>query len=286
MRILPVLLLLTAPLVADASKTSHQEEWLSSLDKALQAAEATDQLLLVDLFAEWCVWCKRLDDEVYSTKEFRDFAEDMTLLRVDTEDGAEGTELQQRYGVISLPTTLVLNSKLVKVGEIAGFAQAAAYVERIEQVIEAYRELEKGFEHYSRSTDPKVLTTLASEFHQRGDGERSAQIYLQMLSLDSLTSEEENWVRFQLSDSLRISKEFDLAAEHLANARRQAKASEEKELLERIDLLAGEIALDRGDCTQARIAFEAFLGKHPASDLRQYARQALLDLDSANTRCS
>jgi thiol-disulfide isomerase/thioredoxin len=285
MKILRALAFLVV-LAPGAAGATLPDGWLTSLDEAIHEAKAKDRLILVDLFAEWCGWCKRLESEVYSTLEFQQFAQDLVLLQVDTEDGDEGTRLQDRYGVISLPTTLILDKNLVKVGEIEGFAPAISYIRKIEHRIASYRELEEGFERFSQSSDPAVLTTLASEFHQRGDGHRASTIYRQFLSLDSITSEQEIWIRYQLSDALRLAQEFDHATSELVTARKQAKVSGNKELLERIDLLDADIALDRGDCRQAREAFQAFLGRHPVSDLRKHAKRAIASIDAEKALCT
>lgn len=282
LRILSLLLLLSA----DSITATLPDGWLTSLDEAIQQAQAKDQLILVDLYADWCGWCKRLEQEVYSTSEFQEFAENLVLLQVDTEDGGEGTRLQERYDVMSLPTTLILDKNLVKVGEVAGFAPAVSYVRKLEHRIASFHELEAGFEKFSKSTDPRVLTTLASEFHQRGDGRRAAVVYRQLLSLDSIGAEEEIWARYQLSDALRLAQDYDDASGELAEARTQASSIEDMELIERIDLLDADIALSRGDCDAARMAFQVFLGKHPASTLRRYAKRALASIDAENTKCT
>ncbi len=282
LRILSLFLLLSA----DSVRATLPAGWLTSLDEAIQEAQAKDRLILVDLYADWCGWCKRLEQEVYSTAEFQDFAKDLVLLQVDTEDGGEGTQLQERYGVISLPTTLILDKDLVKVGEVAGFAPAVSYIRKIEHRIASFDELVAGYEKYSRSTDPRVLTTLASEFHQRGDGRRAASMYRQLLSLESIGTEEEMRTRYQLSDALRLSQEYDKASSELARARSQAKSVEDKKLIERIDLLAADIALSRGDCDSARTAYQVFLGKHPTSNLRRLAKRALATIDAENAQCT
>ena len=271
---------------AGPGRANLPDGWLGSLEEAKQAAESEDRLILVDLYADWCGWCKRLEQEVYSTDEFREYSANLVLLQVDTEDGGEGSRLKQQYGVYSLPTTLILDSDLVQVGKVEGFAPVVSYIRKIEHRIASFRELQEGYERFSKSSDPRALSTLASEFHQRLDGIRAADLYRQLLSLEVLQPEEANWTRYQLSDALRISHQFDAAQVELERARTEALSISQDSLVPRLDLLAADIALDRGDCEQARQEFQAFLGSHPTGELRRHARQALAAINGNSALCT
>lgn len=271
---------------ATAIEGSLPGEWTSSLDRAIERSEAEDRLILVDLYADWCGWCKRLEEEVYSTQEFREFARDLILLRVDTEDRGEGAELKARYGVYSLPTTLILNHRLVEVGKVEGFAPAVSYIRKIEHRIASFRQLEEGYARFSGSTDPRALSTLAVEFHQRLDGPRAAELYRRMLALDSLPAENQTLTRYRLSDALRIALDFDAAERELEIARAAAQSSRDPLLLDRIELLAGDIALDRGDCERAREAFESLLGRGSSDEFKRQARRGLATIQAQEEQCS
>ena len=279
-------LVLLLAVVASPILAEPPQGWLTQLDDAIESAKANNQLILVDLYAEWCGWCKRLEREVYSTDEFKSFAKDLVLLHVDTEDGGEGARLKERYNVISLPTTLILDHNMIKVGEVQGFATSVSYIRKIEHRIASYRELEQGFERFSDSTDPRALTTLASEFHQRGDGARAAALYRQLLTVENLGIQETTWARYQLADALRLARDFDLAEAELGRARSLADSEGDQGMIERIELLSADIAMDRGDCERAKLAYQTFLGRHPVSSLRRYAERSLVTIDSDTGQCT
>lgn len=266
--------------------TAEARPWLDSLDDALRSARERDQLILVDLYADWCGWCKRLEQDVFSTQTFQDYASNFVLLRVDTEDGAEGTRLQEQYEAYSLPTMLVLDHRKVKIGQIAGYAPVDGFIDHIEQEIAVYRELESGYAQFGDSKDLRALAVLAEEFHNRGDGRRASHLYRRMLSLGELTSSGETMTRIQLVDALRVAGRFDDAVSELAAAKSEAVRGGEAALLERLDLLSAQIAMDRGDCLQARRALETFLEKHPNSGWKRYARQTLASLMREGEQCT
>lgn len=265
---------------------AESRQWLTSEDEAIAQARKMDRPILVDLYADWCGWCKRLEEDVFSTPAFQSFAEDFVLLRVDTEDGGEGSRLQERYDALSLPTTLVLDYQGVMIAEVKGYAPAAQYVATIQQEIKGFDELIRGFERFGQSDDPRVLGLLADEFHQRNDGSRAADIYRRIMATDQLTPETAIRIQYQLTDALRLAGRYGEAFEELGKVRREAIRATDGALVQRLDLLAAQISLDGGDCDKARSALEGFLGDYPTSDLVKVARRTLRTIDSEGYQCT
>ncbi len=261
-------------------------EWLTSVDEAFGQARDRDQRILVDLYADWCGWCKELEKNVFSTQIFQDFARDFVLLRVDTEDGGEGSRLQELYDAYSLPTTLVLDPNSVRVAEVKGYAPAAQYVGIVQREIGAFDELVRGFEQFGQSDDLRVLGILADEFHQRHDGDRAAELYRRMLATEQMAPDKSARIHYQLTDALRLAGQYEDAFRQLEMTRRAAANVEDQRLIERLELMAAQISLDSGDCDRARSDLEEFLGSYPSSELAGVARRNLRTLDSRGYRCS
>jgi thiol-disulfide isomerase/thioredoxin len=265
---------------------AEPRQWLTSEDEAIAQARKMDRPILVDLYAEWCGWCKRLEEDVFSTPAFQSFAEDFVLLRVDTEDGGEGSRLQERYDAFSLPTTLVLDYQGVMIAEVKGYAPAAQYVATIQQEIKGFDELIRGYERFGQSDDPRVLGLLADEFHQRNDGSRAAEIYRRIMATGQLAPETAMRIRYQLTDALRLAGHYGEAFEELGKVRREAVHATDGALVQRLDLLAAQISLDGGDCDKARSTLQGFLGDYPTSDLVQVARRTLRTIESEGYQCT
>ena len=225
------------------------------------------------LWADWCTWCKELDERVFSTAEFQDYAERYVLLRVDTEDGGEGARLKQRFEIDSLPTTLIVTGDLVKVGELKGFLPTTQFIQSLELERAMFHLLIKAFEDDNNS-DPEAIKMLADDFHSRHDGARAAALYRQLID-DSTVGSESAWNRYLLADSLRMRGAYDEAA----IVRRQASAAaaelDDQALLEIADLLDYQIARDNGRCAEAESALLGFLSNHPQGSYQSEARKAL-----------
>ena len=101
--------------------------WYKKVAEAQAEAKKKNTLIFVDLFAQWCTWCHKAEQEVFPSEKFQQATDDMVLLRLDTEDRGEGTLFAQNFQISSLPTFLILNGDLELAGMIRGYAPAAEF---------------------------------------------------------------------------------------------------------------------------------------------------------------
>jgi protein disulfide-isomerase len=113
---------------APAVAARKDENWTESWDKASAAARKANKPILADFTgSDWCGWCKKLDAEVFATKEFRDWAKDnVILLKLDfprnsPQDPAIKTQnegLAEKYKITGYPTILFLDDDGKKSGKL------------------------------------------------------------------------------------------------------------------------------------------------------------------------
>jgi thiol-disulfide isomerase/thioredoxin len=111
----------TDPTVAikGADKTSADLAWSTSYRSALaQARKEQRNVFLFFTGSDWCGWCKRLEAEILSTKEFGDYAkEKLILVKLDYPKHTEQSEdlrnqnsaLATQYNITRFPTVIILN---------------------------------------------------------------------------------------------------------------------------------------------------------------------------------
>ena len=119
--------------------------WLSDFQKAQAEAKASHKLLLLDFTgSDWCIWCKKLDAEVFAQPAFQSYAKDhLVLMTVDfprrsplaPEVKKQNEELAQKYGIQGFPTIVVLNGEGKQVGEL-GYQPggASAFVKELQKL--------------------------------------------------------------------------------------------------------------------------------------------------------
>ena len=122
------------------------QQWLESYDQALSLAKAEQRPILIDFTgSDWCGWCIRLDEEVFSKSQFRDWAkENVVLLKLDfpqtqpqsMELVEQNQGLAQRYGIQGFPTILFINESGQVLGN-CGYLQGGpgGWIEDAEQKI-------------------------------------------------------------------------------------------------------------------------------------------------------
>ena len=128
------------------SAATAGESWMTDFKAAKIKAKAENKNLLLDFTgSDWCGWCIKLDEEVFSEPAFKDYAKDhLVLVELDFPRGkqqsaelkAQNEGLAQQYGVRGFPSILILSAdgELIKqTGYQAGGAEA--YVEHIKSII-------------------------------------------------------------------------------------------------------------------------------------------------------
>ena len=111
--------------------------WLSDFKKAREEAKASHKQLLLNFTgSDWCIWCIKLQAEVFAQPEFQEYAkEHLILMTVDfprrqplaEEVQKQNEELAQKYGIGGFPTIVVLNERgeqIALLGYMPGGASA------------------------------------------------------------------------------------------------------------------------------------------------------------------
>ena len=110
--------------------------WSDDYKKSLEQAKEEKKMVLLDFTgSDWCPWCIRLDKEIFSTKEFKEYAkENLVLVELDFPQGKtlprnvqkQNAELQEEYAIQGYPTVIVLNSDGKAVGKLGYMAGGPA----------------------------------------------------------------------------------------------------------------------------------------------------------------
>jgi thioredoxin 1 len=117
----------TTTLNVAANKAAH----LTADTFKTTLAEAGDKVVFVDFYAEWCGPCKMAAPIIEGlVEEYKDTA---VIAKVDVE---EERELAQQYGVLSIPTVIVLKNG-AEVGRTVGFAGKQGYTQVLDKALAA-----------------------------------------------------------------------------------------------------------------------------------------------------
>ena len=107
----------------------------AELQQAL--AENNKSLVMLDLYADWCVACKEFEKETFSDPRVQKTFGDMLLLQVDmTKNSEENRALMTKYKVLGLPTILFFNQdgKEIEGSRVNGFMPPVEFLQWIEKI--------------------------------------------------------------------------------------------------------------------------------------------------------
>jgi thioredoxin-related protein len=145
MKRLVIALALGAGLLLAASPIRANSEWETDFKKAQEEAKTNNKLLLLDFTgSDWCGWCMKLNKEVFSKPEFKDYAsKNLVLMEVDfprwksLDPGVrkQNEQLAQQYQIEGFPTIIVLNGAGKAVG-VLGYMEGGpqAFIAELEKL--------------------------------------------------------------------------------------------------------------------------------------------------------
>src|SRR6266536_1666463 len=104
-----------------ASSTAHAATWLTDLPAAKAQAARESKIVLIDFTgSDWCGWCMKLKQEVFSQPEFEDYANrNLVLVEIEfprskpqsPEMKKANRDLADRFRVQGYPTLVLLDSQ-------------------------------------------------------------------------------------------------------------------------------------------------------------------------------
>ena len=129
-----------------ASLTRAESDWLHDWNKAQEEAKANHKLLFLNFTgSDWCGWCIKLDKDIFSQPQFKNYAHDnLVLVELDfprrkaqpTDEKKQNVHLAQQYEVLGFPTIVVLNSNGQKVWQFDGYFPGGpeAFIEQLQKL--------------------------------------------------------------------------------------------------------------------------------------------------------
>ena len=118
--------------------TTALADWGHDWDQAIDSAAGSGKPMLVLFTADWCNPCQELKRDVLTASDVAPILKrDFTLLKIDlTEQTGPNAKLAAGYGVNSIPTLIVFNSKGRQVGRVSGLGEKSDMVKWFETMRE------------------------------------------------------------------------------------------------------------------------------------------------------
>jgi len=103
-------------------------------NEGLSEAASSKRPVVVDVYTDWCGWCKRMDRDVYARQDVRDYlAKNYVAVRLNAEAAGRAryenrdytpSSLAQRFRVSGYPTTIFLRANGEHLVNVPGYIDA------------------------------------------------------------------------------------------------------------------------------------------------------------------
>lgn len=158
---------------------------------------ATNEMIMIDFYTDWCVWCKRLDSDVFPKTEISKFAkENLISIKIDAEKG-EGIALAKKYNASGFPTILFTDAGGNEIDRIVGYLPLEPFLEelnRIKNRIDTFDSLQNRAK--SEPNNHKILEKLGQKNEDRGDLESAKNNWRRILRIEKT----HNKARYKLAE--------------------------------------------------------------------------------------
>jgi thioredoxin-related protein len=140
---------------ATASETSLA--WYNFND-GLAEAKKTNKKVLIDVYTDWCGWCKKMDSQTYANKLVADYLKrQYVIIKLNAESNKQvryknqtytEREIAAAFGINGYPATLFLKPDGEPITIYPGFADAQRFKLVLSFIAEDHY-LSKSFEEYA-----------------------------------------------------------------------------------------------------------------------------------------
>jgi thioredoxin-like negative regulator of GroEL len=153
-----------------------ETKWLTSLDKALEQARAENKPVIVDLYTDWCIYCKDLENKIFPAKEVAAELEKYVAVRIN---GDESKDIVFKFSVRGYPTILLLDKNGNFIDKITGLPDNTLLVTKLQ---EGYikKDIETGLLSEQKQAPNNVLTNynLGLFYYRNGNFKNSSEFFL------------------------------------------------------------------------------------------------------------
>jgi len=112
--------------------------WRRDFKEGLEAAARDNKLVLIDVYTDWCGWCKRLDRDTYTNRSVIELLNSQFIcVKLNAEDGRDGQAVAKKYDVHGFPCTIVLEASGKLRGLFYGYRNPDGYSQEVAKILAA-----------------------------------------------------------------------------------------------------------------------------------------------------
>jgi TolA-binding protein len=264
--------------ILSLARQSRAEEltWYKDFPSASAAARKASKPIFVDVFADWCTWCHKLDKEVYADPKFVSYMKSFVPAKIDSEDGAAGSQFSEKYQITGLPAMIVVDSDGNLLNKISGFMSTTELIEEIDYVDQLLQAEKKNGQSL------EATFRLANTYIEREMYDQAKARFQKILASPSANSIQREKAQFSIALADYYQGQLEPALKVLDQyyATYKNGASGEDALL-----LLSQIHIELNSNEKALKYLREFMQRYPGSGNAVRAKQVLSTLEKECDHC-
>ncbi len=151
--------------ISESQENNSKLKWLNFND-AVKVSEKSNKKLLVDVYTDWCSWCKKMDSNVYANEKVLEYLnKNFVVVKLNAEGKTtvnfkdtiySAAEFSQGMGVTGYPATLFFTANGNPITLLPGYVEAPMFLNVLRYISESRYEKES-FDTFLKSS-PKTET--------------------------------------------------------------------------------------------------------------------------------
>jgi thioredoxin-related protein len=155
-----LLVLVVAGLAAMPARATAADLW-RGWDEGLAEASKKNHPIVVDVYTDWCGWCKRMDRDVYARQDVRDYLQaNFVPVKINAESNEKakykGKDMTSRglsagFRVTGYPTTIFLRSNGEHLVNVPGYIPAEQFLLILRYIGEGHMDKGVDFREFQKN---------------------------------------------------------------------------------------------------------------------------------------
>jgi thiol:disulfide interchange protein len=123
----------------ESAKTNETIRWQNDLTAGFQKSKQENKPLMIEFTADWCPYCRMMEDSVFSQPEVIRKTGQFVPVRIDVDKQPEIADQYQanarKYGGSGIPNVLFMNSDGEKLMHVVGYLNEQEFLAKMDSVL-------------------------------------------------------------------------------------------------------------------------------------------------------
>jgi len=163
--------------------------WHTDFAASLEEARRTGKRVLIDVYTDWCGWCKKLDRDTYTDSVVvQRLNREFICVKLNPESGRREQRIAQQYRVDGYPCIIVLEGDGRESGRISGYRNPDNFLRELNRILGTARTASEPqqqllYEHRNSAFPPQTTTIPPTHTYKQAEIQRAEDLVRQSLAL-------------------------------------------------------------------------------------------------------